>query len=114
VALIYAFRDEAGHWHGDTDGILYEVSRPTYTTLDFYPKPGNPGAGSPFAEQTLQVASASVGEATPGRVRYLLGNGKMHYATVQVDELLFGDDLNSAWHLGSWPPITRPGPSASA
>jgi hypothetical protein len=95
VALIYAFRDEDGHWHGDPDGVRQQVGRAKHSTLTFHPGPDDPGAGSPFAGQTLEVVYASVGETLPGEITYRLDNGRSWYATAEVDDLLFGDDIDT-------------------
>jgi hypothetical protein len=106
MALILAIRDKAGQWHGDPDGRAHGVTNPPpVTSLEFFPQAGEPGQNSPFAGQTLQVLVANTGDAgCPGQVCYQVGNGRMHYATEELDELLFGADVHDAWTAGRWPP----------
>ncbi|GGN38582.1 hypothetical protein GCM10010109_65630 [Actinoplanes campanulatus] len=106
MALILAIRDKAGQWHGDPDGKAHGVRNPPpLTSLEFFPQAGEPGQNSPFAGQTLQVLVANTGDAgCPGQVCYQVGNGRMHYATEEVDQLLFGADVHDAWNAGRWPP----------
>jgi hypothetical protein len=96
MALIYAFRDEAGRWYGDPDGLKHDVSQPVETGLSFRPGAGEPGANGLFAGQTLLVRMASIDEANPGLIRYSLDNGTARYATCEVEQLLFGDDVDGA------------------
>lgn len=101
MALIYAFCDRAGHWHGSPQ---LETDPPQPSTLTFTPTAGEPGFGSPFAGQTLQVLVASFGEVEVGEVCYTLDDRSKAYAMAEIDELLFGEDLHEAWAIGAWPP----------
>lgn len=103
VALIYAFQDKDGTWHGDPDRTHRGIGPATYATLTFHPGPYDPGADSRFAGQTLRVAVASIDERVAGDVAYRLDDGTVHYATYDVDELLFGVDLHQS-PISSWPP----------
>ncbi|WP_436534105.1 helix-turn-helix domain-containing protein [Actinoplanes sp. HUAS TT8] len=113
MALIYAFRDEAGNWHGDPGGPFPPastcVSGPVFAeaTLTFPSSP--PG---PFAGQALVVRSAGIVEATPGSIRYFLDDGTSCYATREVEKLLFGPGVTAARRHERWPPpepaATRP------
>jgi hypothetical protein len=80
MALIYAFRDEAGQSHGDPDSTL--DGSPTTGTLSVPPT-----AGVTFAGQVLEVRYASM-EASPGPHPYPLDGGRRMYPTDEVHELL--------------------------
>lgn len=113
MALIYAFRDEDDTWHGDPDRTYQGMGQATHATLTFHPGPGDPGVDGRFAGQTLHVALASIEEQVAGDIAYRLDNGRVHYATYEVDELLFGMDLHQV-PIGSWPPATRTAPAGPA
>lgn len=85
MALIYAFRDEQGTWHGApgaaTDAPSMELE------LTYQPEPSSSGAATPFAGQRLTVLSAPI-EGPPGWVAYDLDGGGYRYATDQVQALL--------------------------
>ncbi|MGP2441460.1 hypothetical protein [Streptomyces sp. JW3] len=85
MALIYAFQDTAGHWHGDLDTAL--VADPGHGTLTYLPVPGTPEAASPFAGQTLNVLFA-VTDLDPGPVAYQLDSGGTFTASWHVHALL--------------------------
>ncbi|MFE7834761.1 hypothetical protein ACFU53_01390 [Streptomyces sp. NPDC057474] len=85
MALIYAFQDTAGHWHGDLDTPL--VADPGHGTLTYLPVPGTPEAASPFAGQTLNVLFA-VTDLDPGPVAYQLDSGGTFTASWHVHALL--------------------------
>ncbi|WP_089014423.1 hypothetical protein [Micromonospora inositola] len=88
------------------------MGRATYATLTFRPGPADPGADSSFAGQTLRVAVASIDEQVAGEIAYRLDNGTVHYATDEVDELLFGIDVHRL-PISSWPPVVHdPVPAA--
>ncbi|MFG1918077.1 hypothetical protein [Micromonospora sp. NPDC048898] len=78
----------------------------TYATLTFRPGATDPGVDSPFAGQRLHVALASIEDRVTGEVAYRLDDGSVHYATDDVDELLFGLDLHRL-PINSWPPPTH-------
>ncbi|SCL12954.1 hypothetical protein GA0070616_0076 [Micromonospora nigra] len=114
MALIYAFQDEDGSWHGNHGRTWRGMGRATYATLTFRPGLADPGADSRFAGQTLRVAVASIDEQVAGEVAYRLDDGTVHYATDEVDELLFGMDLHRL-PITSWPPTAHDlVPAASA
>ncbi|GAB3331170.1 hypothetical protein RMN56_20635 [Micromonospora halotolerans] len=114
MALIYAFEDEDGSWHGNPGRTYRGMGRATYATLTFCPGPAEPGADSSFAGQTLRVAVASIDEQVAGEIAYRLDNGTVHYATDEVDELLFGIDVHRL-PISSWPPVVHhPVPAAPA
>ncbi|BCY10529.1 hypothetical protein [Actinoplanes sp. L3-i22] len=100
MALIYAFRDEAGHWHGDPAGHPPDGE----SILTFRPGPGDPGWRSPFAGQALVVRMAGIVAATPGLVRYFLDDETSCYATRAVERELFGPEVAAARRLARWPP----------
>jgi hypothetical protein len=103
MALILAFRDRAGHWHG---AAQLDTDPSQLSTLTFTPTGGEPGFGSPFAGQTLQVLVAGPGEveADVGEVCYTLDDRSKRYATAEIDELLFGAEIHEASAIGAWPP----------
>lgn len=103
MALIYAFRDEAGQWHGDPAGIWHDVDSPAEAPLTF-----PPGCASPFAGQTLLVRVGGIVEATPGSIRYFLDDGTTCHATRRAETQLFGPDVTAARRHERWPP---PGPA---
>lgn len=114
MALIYAFRAEDGTWHGNPGRTYRGMGNATYARLTFRPGPADPGADSPFAGQKLDVAVTSIDEQVAGDVAYRLDDGTVHYATYEVDELLFGLDLHRL-PIISWPPTAHdPVPAASA
>ncbi|MET9437546.1 hypothetical protein [Streptomyces sp. NPDC006551] len=86
MALIYAFQDALGHWHGDVDAPLIEEG-PDHGTLTYLPVPGTPEAESPFAGQTLEVLVAAT-DLDPGPVTYQLDDGGRFQATWYVYTLL--------------------------
>jgi hypothetical protein len=88
VALIYAFKDSSGHWHGDPDiPLLDPADLPAHGVLTYQPVPGTLEAGSPFAGQTLTVLYGVVDlEASP--VTYQLDNGGHFLASWHVHTLL--------------------------
>ncbi|MGW6569278.1 hypothetical protein [Streptomyces sp. NPDC054975] len=100
--VIVAFRDAMGHWHpsGAADG-----PPPDAAVLQHTPRPGQPGADSPFAGQTLHVRLAPLDAVTDlAPTLYQLIDGRRMPATWQVHELL--DD--------PYPPATPPAPARPA
>ncbi|MFF9981163.1 hypothetical protein [Streptomyces erythrochromogenes] len=85
MALIYAFQDALGYWHGDIDTPL--IDEPDHGTLTYLPVPGTPEAESPFAGQTLKVLAAAA-DLDPGPVTYQLDDGGRFQATWYVYTLL--------------------------
>lgn len=84
MALIYAFGDPAGTWHGDPYADIAEAE-PGHDTLTMPPAAG-PGP-SPFAGQQLHVIYARTDlEAAPSL--YRLDSGTTLHATWRVHELL--------------------------
>ncbi len=100
MALIYAFRDEAGHWHGDPGRTGAAVE----ATLTF-----PAGCAGPFAGQTLLVRTAGLVEATPGSIRYFLDDGTTCYATREAENRLFGPQVTAARRHERWPPPAASG-----
>lgn len=86
MALIYAFQDAAGHWHGDLDTPLLDTD-PGHGTLTYLPVAGTPEADSPFAGQTLSVLFG-VTDLDPGPVTYQLDDGGRFAASWPVHLLL--------------------------
>jgi hypothetical protein len=86
MTLIYAFQDDAGHWHGDLDTPLLG-EEPARGTLTYRPVPGTPEASSPFAGQTLNVL-LGVTDLDPGPVAYQLDSGGTFRASWHVHTLM--------------------------
>ncbi|MET9378826.1 hypothetical protein ABZX98_32615 [Streptomyces sp. NPDC002992] len=86
MALIYAFQDALGHWHGDIDAPLLQAV-PDHGTFTYLTVPGTPEAASPFAGQTLKVLVAAT-DLDPGPVTYQLDDGGRFQATWYVYTLL--------------------------
>lgn len=107
MALIYAFQDALGHWHGDIDAPLIE-EEPDRGTLTYLPVPGTPEAESPFAGQTLKVLVAAA-DLDPGPVTYQLDDGGRFQATWYVYTLL-ATPQGSSHVADKAAPDTRPEP----
>ncbi|MFE4956179.1 hypothetical protein ACFRCW_19250 [Streptomyces sp. NPDC056653] len=86
MALIYAFQDTSGNWHGDPDAPLLETT-PGCGHLTYQPALGSPEAASPFAGQTLKILYGAV-DIDPAPVTYQLDNGGRFPASWQVYALL--------------------------
>ncbi|MFI7019905.1 hypothetical protein [Streptomyces sp. NPDC050164] len=88
MALIYAFQDTNGRWHGDPDTVLLNPDeQPDRGILTYQPVPGTPEAHSPFAGQQLTVLYG-VTDLEPGPVTYQLDTGGHFQATWHVHSLL--------------------------
>ncbi|MET7311658.1 hypothetical protein ABZS68_32545 [Streptomyces sp. NPDC005571] len=86
MALIYAFQDTSGNWHGDPDVPLLETT-PGCGHLTYQPALGSPEATSPFAGQILKILYGAV-DIDPAPVTYQLDNGGRFPASWQVYALL--------------------------
>ncbi|MEV7282967.1 hypothetical protein AB0O01_00080 [Streptomyces sp. NPDC093252] len=88
MAVIYAFQDPGGRWHGDPDAPLLDpADDPGRGILTYQPVPGTPEAASPFTGQRL-IVLYGVTDLETGPVSYQLDTGGRFLATWHIHTLL--------------------------
>lgn len=89
MALIFAFRDEGGHWYGRPQAEIDYGPFEGALTLDPADWPDEQGRRSPFVGQRLEIRYGGI-EDGPGFGGYVrLDSGYRLFATATVDDLLF-------------------------